>query len=666
MAEKFNIKAPTELDFEKEGLMIGLEFHQQLLAPYFGEHSNAHLKKYGSKLFCPCPAVIRDDDPDFTVERQLRAVSGETGKIDIAAKFEKLKKQKLVYEGYHDTTCLVELDEEPILPINSEALFRSIAIASKLFHLSIFDELLVNRKTIVDGSNTSGFQRTMQIGYGNENSYITVNDKKILIYQANLEEDSAKNTGNSGLTRHFRLDRLGTPLIEIATAPDMRTPQEVADTALRIGTLLRTTGFVKRGLGTIRQDINVSIKRGTRIEIKGVQELDLLPLYVRNEAIRQVRMLEFLELAKARGFDHATIDEIKAVDVTSKLKKTKAKFVQKAIKNKQNVIGARLPKLNGLIGFELQPNYRIGSELSEISKVTSGAGGILHSDELPKFGITQTEKDTLAKTLKLGKDDGFMLIVGPAKIGKISVENVKTVFKMWLDLAPLPPEVRAPRADGTTGFLRPLPGQARMYPETDSPPLHLDGMFMQRLKSLVFEMPEKREQRYLQEYKLPSEIAARLTNHPDNMLFEDIVQQHKVQPTLVATTMLQLLTDLRRKGLNVQFISDAHLHLLFEQIANGVIPSSSIEQILTGIATEKAPLTPQVALDKYGVTLLSEDALREIVDQIADAQLAIIQSKEMRAMGAVMGMVMAEIQGGAEGKLVSKLVREAIQFRLAK
>jgi glutamyl-tRNA(Gln) amidotransferase subunit E len=658
------IKAPDTIDYEKEGLIVGLEFHQQILAPYFGENSIGLEKKHGSKLFCPCAAIIREDTPNYSVERQLRAVSGETGEIDIAAQFERIKNQRIVYEGYYDTTCLVEIDEEPILPINREAFYRSIAIATKIFNLKPFDEILVCRKTIVDGSNTSGFQRTAQIAYGTEDSFITVNGKKITIYQANLEEDSAKNMGTKGNSKTYRVDRLGIPLIEIATGPDMRTPEEVKDTAIRIGTLLRTTGFVKRGLGTIRQDINVSIKRGTRIEIKGVQELDILIDYVRNEAIRQGRMLDLLDELKTRGLTKNSLKSIKPIDVSKVFKKTNAKMVKKSLSNNQSVIAAKLPFLKGLIAYELQSNYRVGTELSEICKVTSGAGGILHSDELPNYGITQEEVDEVIKLLKLDNNDGFILILGPQQIGNNSVNNVARILEIWLTSDPLPPEVRAPRADGTTGFLRPLPGKARMYPETDSPPLRITQKILDKLETTTFEMPEERHERYVKKLKLSDEIARQLVNHPDNMIFEEIVSSYKVQATLVATTMLQSIVDIRRKGGNTEFITEDHLKVIFEGVSKGEVPSSSIEKILTGIASEKDVISVEAALDKYGVVMMSEDEVIKIVKQLISENQDVIKQKGMGAMGTIMGLAMTKTEGKAEGKVMSDLVRKGIQGQL--
>ncbi len=657
---KFQTKAPETIDFENEGLMVGLEFHQQLYAPYNEQHSRPLEREHGSKLFCPCPAMIREDDHDFTVERELRAVSGETGEIDIAAHFEKTKKQKIFYQGNFDTTCLVELDEEPIFPINPTALFRAIAIARKLFNLEIFDEILVCRKTIIDGSNTSGFQRTAQIAYGGAESYILVNDKKIGIYQANIEEDSAKNVGKDEKGRYFRLDRLGIPLIEIATHPDMRTPQEVYDTALRIGTLLRTTGFVKRGLGTIRQDINVSVKRGTRIEIKGVQNLDILPTYVKNEAIRQLRMIEFLDILKERGLTKRSVNSIKPVDVTKIFANCKAKFIAKALKQKKKVIGARLPKLNGLLVYELQPNYRVGTELSEIAKVTSSAGGILHSDELPKFGITQEEKDEVSKTLNLKDNDGFMLVVGSEEVGYNSINNIRNTFKIWLDSEPIPYEVRSPRPDGTTGFLRPLPGQARMYPETDSPPIEISSDYLAQIDEIHFEMPEERLERYIKKLKLPEDIAKQLYNHPDNTLFEEIISNFKIKPTLVATTILQDIVDLRRKGMDVSKITDALLKTIFQLISEEKLTSASIVPILQSVCESNETMTPQQAVEKFSIKPIPKEEIESVVEEIISQNIQLVKEKRMGAMGLIMGRTMAKFGGKADGKVVSGIVRQKL------
>lgn len=660
MSTKIKTQAPTELDFVKEGLMVGLEFHQQVLAPY---NENDRSVTHGSKLFCSCPALLRDDESDIRVTRKFRAVSGETGDIDITAQFEKNKQSTTIYEAFKDTTCLVELDEEPILPINEEALFRTLAISKKIFNLELVDEILINRKTIIDGSNTSGFQRTSQIAYGTENSFITVDGKKIGIYQANLEEDSAKNVGKDGKIRKFRLDRLGIPLIEIATSPDIRTPDEALATAKRIGGLLRTTGYVKRGQGTIRQDLNVSIKRGTRIEIKGVSELDLLPQYVTNEAIRQSRMLELFDIMASREITDKKIKSIKSKDVTKIFKDCKAKFVKDAIKRKEAVTGVRLPEFSGLLGYELQPDYRLGSEFSEISKVTAGVGGILHSDELPKFGISKEEVAEVKKILKLKSNDGFILIIGPKNLGNLAIEGIKDVILLWLKTGGIIPEVRSPKANGTTGFLRPLPGKARMYPETDSKPLPLTKELLNRIEKTKFEMPEVRAKRYTSKLKLSKDLADQLVLHPQNVLFEEIVTKFKVEPKLVASTLISTIVDIRRQGYDVSLMSNSKYHDLFQLLSESKISSDAISQMIIGIIENPSSNALEL-IDELGLTKMDSSEIEEIISKIMDEHIDLIKERGMGAMGNLMGTAMAQLAGKVEGKIVSNLIRKGIQERL--
>ena len=658
-------KAPLNLNYKELGLKIGLEFHQQILAPYLGNKSDGEAKKNGSKLFCACPSIMREEEPDFTVRREIRAVSGESGKIDVAAKFEENKDQHIIYEGYNDSNCLIELDEEPIDPINQEALFRAVVIAKKIFGLEIFDEILTCRKTIIDGSNTSGFQRTLQIGYKGKKSEIEVDGKPIRIYQANLEEDSCRNTGKKGNIRKFRLDRLGIPLIEIATSPDMKTPEQVRSVASRIGSLLRTTGFVKRGLGTIRQDINVSIKRGTRIEIKGVVDLELLPAYVKNEAIRQVRMLEFIATLKERKLGIKEINSIKSLNVSKVFGNHKNKLISNSLKKGKKVIGAKIPKLKKLFAFELQPNYRVGTEISEICKVTSGVGGILHSDELDKFEISQAEINKINEILQIQESDGFILILCKEEEGNSAITGLKNAFNIWINSETLPAEVRAPLAGGTTGFLRPLPGAARMYPETDTIS-HFSKELMERVDKTVFELPEERRERYVKELNLPIELANQLNNHQYSNLFEKIVEKYKVSPVLVASTLLNTLVELRRRLTvgNIDKITEEHINEIFSLVETGKIRKSSIPEILEKIAETKEIISPNQIKDKIRIKTMDEKSVKDVINSVIEDNLADLEKTGMKMMGKIMGRVMAKIGNSAEGSLVNKLVKLEVQKRL--
>lgn len=260
------------IDYKKIGLKSGIEIHQQL---------DTH------KLFCECPSILRQDEPDVVVKRHLYAPAGETGKIDIAAAYEQSKKKMYVYEAYSDTTCLLELDEEPPHQINPEALKIALQIAL-LLNAKPLAVTQVMRKTVVDGSNTSGFQRTMLIA---TDGFVEVNDKKIGIASICLEEDAARIIKQGENENVFRLDRLGIPLVEIATAPDIASPEEAKAVALKIGEILRSCK-VKRGIGTIRQDVNMSISGGARVEIKGVQEPALIAKTIETEIERQLALLK--------------------------------------------------------------------------------------------------------------------------------------------------------------------------------------------------------------------------------------------------------------------------------------------------------------------------------------------------------------------------------------
>lgn len=255
------------MDYDKIGLKAGLEIHQQLDT---------------GKLFCRCPGYLRSEKPDFTIMRKLHAVAGETGEIDVAVKHEANLDREFVYEGYNDTTCLIELDEEPPREINENALNEALKIAL-LLNCEIYPIVQIMRKTVIDGSNTSGFQRTVLIGH---DGFVETSFGKVKIDSVALEEDSARIVEKGDKKAIYRLDRLGIPLVEIGTAPDMDSPEGIKETALKIGEILRACK-VKRGIGTIRQDLNISIKGHNRVEVKGFQDPKMMIETVNQEILRQ-------------------------------------------------------------------------------------------------------------------------------------------------------------------------------------------------------------------------------------------------------------------------------------------------------------------------------------------------------------------------------------------
>jgi len=261
------------MDYGKIGFKCGLEIHQQLS---------------GKKLFCDCPAINSDKKPDVRIKRELRAVAGETGIVDAAAKHEMKKHRTYIYVGNTEDTCLVEFDEEPAHPMNKEALTTAVVV-SQLLNAKIVDDIQVMRKTVVDGSNVSGFQRTALVGYG---GYIDTSLGKVRISSICIEEEAAQKLKQEKDFVTYKLDRLGITLIEIATDVDVKTPEHAKECAEKLGMILRSTGKVRRGLGTIRQDVNISIKGGARTEIKGFQDLKSIPKVIEKEIKRQQELIK--------------------------------------------------------------------------------------------------------------------------------------------------------------------------------------------------------------------------------------------------------------------------------------------------------------------------------------------------------------------------------------
>jgi Glu-tRNA(Gln) amidotransferase subunit E-like FAD-binding protein len=263
----------ADLNYEELGFKCGIEIHQQL---------------EGHKLFCSCPTTISKDAPDFTVTRRLRASAGESGAVDRAALHEQKKQKYFIYQGYDALTCGVELDEEPPHPINQDAL-KTVLQVAKMLNCKIVDEIQVMRKTVIDGSNTSGFQRTMLVGM---DGFVEVHGKKIGIDTICLEEEACQVIDRKKDHDVYNLSRLGIPLIEIATGPHMKTPEEAKEVAAKIGMMLRSTENCKRGIGTIRQDVNLSVKGGSRVEIKGFQDLKSIAKVIDREIERQLKILK--------------------------------------------------------------------------------------------------------------------------------------------------------------------------------------------------------------------------------------------------------------------------------------------------------------------------------------------------------------------------------------
>ena len=620
----------AEADYEALGLVAGLEIHQQL--------------DTAEKLFCACPTELREpEDAVRTVTRYLHPTRSELGEIDEAALEESRVDREFEYLAY-DTTCLVEEDDEPPGRLDAEALSVALEIA-QLLDMEAVDQAQVMRKIVVDGSNTSGFQRTSLIARDGE---IETADGAVSIEDLLLEEESAQRIEETGSGVRYSLDRLGIPLVEIGTGPDIRTPEGARDAAEHIGMLLRSTGKVKRGLGTIRQDVNVSIAEGARVEIKGVQRLDDIDDIVRNEVDRQVALVEI-----ATELDERDGGVGEPTDVTGVFEDTESGVIRGALDGGGSVVAVRLAGFDGLVGREIEPDRRLGTEFSDHAK-RHGAGGIFHTDELPAYGITDDEVEALREAVDAGQDDAVAIVAAEPDVAEAAIAAVATRAAAALD--GVPEETRGANEDGTTRYLRPLPGAARMYPETDVPPVEPDLADVEPPELLT-----EKVERYEREYDLDPGLAEQVAYGPYMPVFEEAVDRG-ADPTLAANTLASTLTELRRDDVPIDRLDDEHLLGSLELVAEGEVTTEGLPDLLRVLAAEP-DLSPSEAAEREDLGTAGDEEVREVVVSVVERNAEQVEAEGMGAFSALMGECMGQLGGSAEGEVVSDLLREEIGKR---
>jgi glutamyl-tRNA(Gln) amidotransferase subunit E len=623
-------------DYRALGLKAGLEIHQQLNTK--------------EKLFCGCPTLLGDTkQSNFEFFRYLRPTQSEMGMVDRAALEEVKLIKKFIYKAY-DTTCLVENDEEPPRELNQEAVECSLIIA-RMLNMNIVDELYTMRKIVIDGSNTSGFQRT---GLVATDGYLESSAGRVGITVLCLEEEAAQKVEDRGDSVLYSLDRLGIPLVEIGTAPDIVSPAHAREVAEKLGMFLRSTGKVKRGLGTIRQDINISIAEGARVEIKGVQELDLIETIVEREVARQAALLEIKrELNKRK----AEVSD-KIVDVTSVFAGTTSKVILKALKGGV-VYAVNLTGFAGLVGRELQPGRRLGTEFSDRAK-KSGVGGIFHTDELPNYGITEDEVKVLCNAVEAEVNDCVVMVADMKEKAEGAMEAVIMRAREALEI--VPEETRRALPDGNSAYMRPLPGAARMYPETDVPPVEIT---QERIGSIELpELIEERIGRYMKQFRLNEELAGQIARSDNFVIFESILQQvPNANANVVVRTLETVLFELGKEGVNVNNIKEVHLMELFRLHADGKIPNEAVSEVLKLIAV-KPELTVEKAVGTLGIGGVGTGELEAAIDKIINSRMDFIKEKGMNSEGPLMGVVMKELRGKVSGQEISRLLKEKLSKKL--
>ncbi|MBY9003539.1 MAG: Glu-tRNA(Gln) amidotransferase subunit GatE [Candidatus Lokiarchaeota archaeon] len=634
----------TQFNYKELGLKCGLEIHQQL--------------DTDTKLFCRCPAKLQGTRiPDYTFKRLMRPVLGEMGTFDKAMLTEYEKGMDVTYEGYNDVICTYEMDDTPPFSCNEEA--RRIALElAMLLNANIIEEMHVCRKNYLDGSVPCGFQRTMILG--TDGHVELKNGKKIGINILSLEEEAARRIKTENKTNYFRLDRLGIPLVEITTDPDINHPDECKECAERLGLLLWSTK-VKRVIGSIRQDINVSIKSGTRIEIKGVQKLGWIPLLINHEISRQLGLVHIKEELEKRKLKPDDIP-LKGHDLT-KLLKLNTSFIGKGIKRGETLYGINFKDFKGIFGTELMEDYRFGTEVSSKVKILVGLKGLIHSDEdLSKYKFSNEDLKKIRKSLNSdSQNDCFLMILGSLKEVKKAIGIINQRVKMAFN--GVPPETRKALENGNTEFLRELHGGARLYPDTDSKAIFNIPEEAELIRKNLPEYPWITIEKYSKKFNLEEKLIKKLIFKGKLDLFEKLIKIFSENPALIINAILEITTALRREGKIMENIADSDFEEIFRELKRKEISKEAIEEIMI-IKADNPDLNIEEIKQKLKLEKMSVDQLKKVIEMVVNNNLEVIRSKEMRAIGPLMGEVMKEVRGKIDGEIVSKELKTAIQKRL--
>jgi len=622
----------NEINYREVGLKAGLECHQQLGL---------------GKLFCKCPSELREREPDFTFRRKLRPVPSELGEYDPAALEQFKRGLAYVYQAHKDSVCEVELDEAPPRAVNEKALDIVLEVAL-LSDCLIVDELVPMRKAVVDGSNTSGFQRTLLVGL--KGSLKTKSNKVIGIQSLALEEDSARIISQDLEEITYRLDRLGIPLIELATTPDITTPEEAREFALRIGELFRITCKAKRGLGTIRQDLNISVREGARIEIKGIQELELINDFVKREVQRQLALLELKKELKERSLNPESFTS-EIIDLSGVFAKSKSRLFA----GKQ-VHGIKLSGFAGLLGRELQPGRRFGTELADHIRQKAGLAGLVHSDEdLGKYKLSIQEIQELKNILQVREKDAFILLIAgydAALLGfQVIIERCRQAFNG------VPEETRNPLPEGNSEYSRPLPGPARMYPETDIPVIRIEKERLDALKARLPDWPEERFKEYTAK-GLSNQLAEKMILDNHACLFEELLVKG-FDATITAKLLLEDLITLRREGFPIEKLGSEMIESVLLALKDGKITKEVLLEVLGAWAKNPVLSLDEIINSIVGAKLESS-AIEKAIQEIIQANNELIKGKGQMALSALMGEAMAKLKGKASGKEISRILKEKL------
>jgi len=635
----------TASDYAAIGFKCGLEVHQQVLTR--------------SKLFCRCPAGHYSPEYDAEILRHMRPTLSEMGEYDGTALMEKKTRKNIHYRIHHATVCTYEFDDTPPFPIDDEAVDIALEI-SLLLRLNLVDELHIARKQYLDGSIPAGFQRTAIIGIEGWLPFPGDETRRVGVRQLSIEEDSCREVADQGHERTYLTDRLGTPLIEVVTEPDMVTPTEVANVGNLIRKLLRSTQKVRRGCGATRQDVNVSVTGGTRIEIKGVPQIWRIPHLVYNEASRQVALLRLRQDLHDRGVTPDSID-VESDDVSSILAKTSYAPIRSALDAGDCVRAVRLGGFAGLLSRLTQEHTTFAKEFADRIRVIAcltNLPNMVHSDAASD-SLWAQDWQKLARRMKSTPEDAIIVVWGSIADTQSAADEIAIRAKEAT--IGVPSDTRQPLKDGTTGFERVLPGPERMYPDTDLPPIPVAAERSQRIRAHLPEDVWVTEQRFLDAGMVPHD-AAWLCISPLAPLVTRAIERRGLAGSRLGVLFAQRQRALSRAGLRPERLADDAFETLFDAHADGRLTWAGIGWLIERLLARDNPRIDGAAvvamLDAIEMAPAPDDVVQTRIAHAIEASASMVFPTVEKHARHVTGRVMVELIGRIDGGRLRSLVEE--------
>ena len=286
-----------------------------------------------------------------------------------------------------------------------------------------------------------------------------------------------------------------------------------------------------------------------------------------------------------------------------------------------------------------------------------GVSGIFHTDELPAYGVTQKEVDAVLEFVRADEKDAFVLVADDDEKARNALLEVLRRAKTAI--IEIPEETRKALEDANSEYLRPLPTASRMYVETDIPTTVISRDYLENIKNNLPELPDEKKARIIQQYNLSEDLAHQLVRRNRAGDFEEIMASSNLDSTTVASTFAYTIKELKRDGKDISKLTTDCLKETFALVEKGKITKEAVQEVLVGVCDGEK--SPEQAAKDLNLTMLSEEDVELVIDDIISSNSKMVEERGMGAMGALMGKAMAKLKGKADGKLVNKLLRDKLQ-----